>query len=72
MGKLFLFAGQSLEGLREAGGSSVGYADSGEPLCLPALFHVSPCPRAATTGAVALLGTCVSSLVSNRLIWLSS
>lgn len=44
MGKLFLFAGQSLEGLREAGGSSVGYADSGEPLCLPALFHVSPCP----------------------------
>lgn len=53
-------------------GSSVGYTDSGEPLCLPALFHVSPCPRAATTGAVALLGTCVSSLVSNRLIWLSS
>lgn len=74
MGKLlhyFLLASPwgTLERLWEP---SVEYAGSGEPLCLPALLCVPPRPRAAATGAVAPLGTSVSWLVSNRLIWSSS
>lgn len=49
---------------RRLWGPSVGYADSSEPLCLPVLVHVPPRPCAAATGAVALVGTSVSWLVS--------
>lgn len=67
-----LLAGQSLGSLERLWGASVGYAGSGEPLCLPALLRVLPRPRAAATGAVAPLGASVSWLVSNGLIWSSS
>lgn len=74
MGKLFhYFLLASPWGtLERLWGPSVGYTGSGEPLCLPALFRVPPRPCAAATGAVAPLGTSVSWLVNNRLIWSSS
>lgn len=74
MGKLFHYflLASPWGALERLLGPPVGYAGSGEPLCVPALLHVLPRPRTAATGAVALLGTSVSWLVSNGLIWSSS